>query len=311
MNSFWSIFVTVVSVASLASYIWLVHINSKLDGKQGESTGHVWDENLEELNNPLPKWWYYTFIGLTLWAIGFVLYYPALGNFAGFGGWTQIKQYEEEVVATDSKYNKYYDRITQGGLEDMAKNSDAIATGRRLFENNCAVCHGIDAKGNNRDGYPNLTDTDWMYGGEPEQIIKTITDGRQGIMPTQLPGLQGLAKSKGMDENKAVNNVAAYVMSLSGNQFSGDASLEDGKVLFEGLCAACHTPAGTGMQALGAPNLTDNIWVHNSGSVQRTIEDSIISGRHGIMPAHKEVLSSAKIKTIAAYVYSLSNDEVK
>lgn len=307
MSSFWNIFVIVVVLVSLVSYIWLVQINSKVDGKQGESTGHKWDEDLEELNNPLPKWWYYTFIGLTIWAIGFVIYYPALGNYAGISGWTQDKQYEEEMVVTNSKYDRYYDRITSETVPEMAASSSVIDTGRRLFINNCAVCHGLDAKGNSADGYPNLADSDWLYGGEPDALIKTIADGRIGVMPSQLDALKALAKTKNIDEVKAVQDVTAYVMSLSGSKFSEPANLDDGKVLFDGLCAACHTPAGTGMQALGAPNLTDNIWVYNDGNLEATIETSIVNGRNGVMPPHKDVLSAAKIKTIAAYVYSLSH----
>lgn len=306
MSNFASIFVSAVVLLSLLSYILLLWGTSKMKtGKKNtEDMGHEWD-GIKELNSPLPKWWFYTFAGLTIWAIGFVFYYPALGNYKGIGDWTEAKQYEEEVQATNKKYDEYYESITTGTIAEMAKNPKTLQTGRRLFLNNCAVCHGSAAVGT--QGFPNLTDKDWLFGGSVEAIEQSIAEGRNGLMPPQAQGLKDFAKASGLNPDTVVDDVTEYVMSLSGRGKENAA----GKQAYA-LCAACHKPDGTGMHALGAPNLTDDIWLYDSGelsdeSLRSTIMQSIEEGRTGVMPAHKEILSKEKIRTLAAYIYSLSN----
>lgn len=301
------IFVIVVTMLSLIGYIVLLWSSSKMKAgvKLGEEMQHEWD-GIKELNSPLPKWWFWTFLGCTIWGIGFVLYYPALGNYKGLGDWTEVKQYEEEVQSTDKKYDEYYATITKGSIEQMAQTPAAVKTGRRLFLNNCAVCHGSDAYGS--QGFPNLTDNDWLYGGDSATISQSITNGRGGVMPAQEQTILAIAKSNGLNTDTAVDDTIDYVLSLSGNGSANEA----GKTIFSMVCAACHTPAGTGMQALGAPNLTDDIWLYDSGeqsaeSLHDTVMTSIMQGRNGVMPAHKDILSEEKIKAIAAYVYSISN----
>lgn len=307
MSQFASFFVTAVVLISLISYLLLVWGTSKMKTgkKENEEMGHEWD-GITELNSPLPKWWYWTFLGLTVWAIGFVFYYPALGNSKGIANWTAEKQYQEDVQATNAKYKEYFASINRGTLEEVAKNPEAIQTGKRLFLNNCSVCHGSDAAG--AVGYPNLADNDWLYGGDAEVILQSITNGRTGLMPAQRDTLEAFAKSNNLDANTVVDDTVDYVLALAGKGESNPA----GEKAFNGVCAACHTPAGTGMLALGAPNLTDNIWLYDTGegsvdSLRHTILTSINDGRNGVMPAHKDILSEHKIKTLAAYIYSLSN----
>lgn len=307
MSNTAQIFVIAVVMLSLLSYLWLLWGSSRFKaGEQlGEEMDHSWD-GIKELNSPLPKWWFWTFVILTIWAIGFVFYYPAMGNYKGVAEWTEVKQYNEEVQATNRKYDEYYASITSGSIEEMAKNPQALKTGRRLFLNNCAVCHGSAASG--AQGYPDLTDKDWLYGGEAQTVLQSITNGRGGVMPAQAASILAIAKSQNLNADTAIADTIEYTLSLSGN---GDAN-PNGQKIFSMVCAACHMADGTGMKALGAPNLTDNIWLYDTGektreSLTSLIETNINNGRSGVMPAHKEILSEEKIKTLAAYIYSLSN----
>ncbi len=282
MSNAAQIFVITIVMLSLFGYIVLLWSSSKMKAgvKLGEEMKHEWD-GIKELNSPLPRWWFWTFLACIIWG-------------------------EEEVKDTNEKYNAYYSAITKGSIEEMAKDPRVIKTGRRLFVNNCAVCHGSAANGS--QSFPNLTDKDWLYGGESQTILQTITSGRNGVMPAQRASIEAIAKSQGLNAETAVDDTVDYVLSLSGN----GAPNEAGQKIFSMVCAACHTPAGTGMKALGAPNLTDNIWLYDTGeqsleSLRSTVLTSIEEGRSGIMPAHKEILSEDKIKTLAAYVYSLSN----
>lgn len=307
MSNLASIFVIAVSVLSLLAYIALLFGSGKLkEGEKiGEDMGHAWD-GIREFNNPLPKWWFWTFLACIIWGFGFAAYYPAFGNFKGLSGWTEVKMYNEEVKETDKKYNAYYAAITNGSIEEMSKDPRVIKTGRRLFLNNCAVCHGSAASG--AQGFPNLTDKDWMYGGDAKTILQSITNGRTGVMPAQKASIEAIAKSQGLNTETAVEDTIQYTLSLSGR---GDAN-PAGQKIFSMVCAACHTPAGTGMKALGAPDLTDNVWLYDTGeqsadSLHSLILTNIEEGRSGVMPAHKNILGEDKIKTLAAYVYSLSN----
>lgn len=302
-----STFIIAVVLLSFIAYVLLLLVTSRMKTgiKAGEEMGHEWD-GIKELNSPLPKWWFWTFLGSIIFCTFLIFYYPALGNFAGFGKWTQEKQYQEEVQATNKKYDEYYTSITQGSIEEIAKNPQALKTGRRLFLNNCSVCHGSDAAG--AQGFPNLTNSDWLYGGDTKTIEQSIANGRNGLMPPQADAIIALAKANNLNTDTIIDDTASYVMSLSGLAKPNPA----GEKIFQLVCSACHTPAGTGMAALGAPNLTDDIWLYDSGEhTKESIRDSIIVGLHngraGVMPAQKEILSEDKIKTLAAYVYSLSN----
>jgi cytochrome c oxidase cbb3-type subunit 3 len=296
-SDFWSWWIITIVVGGIIFCIWLLLANRKSTlpaGGTAEATGHVWDENLEELNNPLPRWWIIKFYITIVFGIAYFALYPGLGTFEGILGWTEKGQYEAEISAADTKYGPLYDKYMNLAIPAVAADEDAMKMGERLYVNYCAVCHGSDARG--ATGFPNLRDSDWLYGGTPEAIKHSIMYGRQAAMPSWEAALGG---AQGVDQ------AAAYVRSLSG--LSHDESLAaEGKQKFETLCAGCHMADGTGNIALGAPNLTDKVWLY--GGSPRAIKESIAKGRNGIMPAHAEFLGEAKVHILSAYVYSLSNE---
>ncbi len=293
-NSFWPAFITVIALGGIFGCAILLWFTSKIKVVQtaDNTNGHVWDETLREMNNPLPRWWVWMFILTIIFSLFYLVAYPGLGEFAGKLGWTQANQYEAEMAKANAELAPLYAKFAAMPTEDLAKNTEAKAIGERLFMNNCAQCHGSDAHGSR--GFPNLTDNDWIHGGSPEKITETITGGRIGMMPP-------MAAAVGNEED--VKNVANYVLSLSGSMHdSGRAGL--GKEKFA-MCAACHGADGKGMQAIGAPNLTDNIWLHGAG--EAAIIKRINEGKINQMPAQGEKFSPEQIKVLAAYVYGLSN----
>ena len=295
-SDFWSWWIITIVVGGIVFCIWLLLSNRKSTlpaGGTAEATGHVWDESLEELNNPLPRWWIFMFYITIIFGITYLALYPGLGTFEGVLGWTEKGQYEAEISAADTKYGPLYDKYMNLAIPAVAADEDAMKMGERLYVNYCAVCHGSDARG--ATGFPNLRDGDWLYGGTPEAIKQTIMYGRQGAMPSWEAALGG---------DKGVDQAANYVRKLAGLSFDEKLAAE-GKQKFETLCAGCHMADGTGNVAMGAPNLTDNIWLY--GGSPRAIKQSIAKGRNGVMPAHAEFLGEAKVHILAAYVYSLSN----
>ena len=294
-SSFWSLFITVLTLVGILACAWLLRVTGRRQAATGgapQVTGHTWDTDLQELNNPLPRWWMWLFYLTIGFGLVYLAAYPGLGSFPGALGWSSRGQYDAEKATIDAQVKPLFDRYAQMDLKALAKDPDARDLGQRLFLNNCAQCHGADAGGSR--GFPNLRDNDWLYGGEPETIQTTITEGRQGIMPA-LAGALGEAGTR---------QVANYVLSLSNSPH--DAGLAAaGKTTFETICAACHGATGTGNQQLGAPNLTDKIWLYGGG--EKGIVATLTEGRSGKMPAHKDILSPAKIHLLAAYVYGLSH----
>jgi len=296
-SSFWNWYIIVPTVAGIIGCFLLIRwltTDIKTDD-QGKSMGHVWDEDLEELNNPLPRWWLNMFYLTLFFGIGYLVLYPGLGSFAGMLGWTSIGQYEQEVDLADARYGPLFSRYESMDIVAVADDPDARRMGERLFVNYCATCHGSDARG--ARGFPNLRDNDWLYGGAPATIEQTILNGRSGVMPAWESALGGEA---------GVSDVAEYVMGLSGRNVDTEAAARGGKQ-FATFCAACHGADGTGNQALGAPNLTDNIWLY--GGSKARIMETIAKGRNGIMPAHADFLGKDKVHLLAAYVYSLSTGQ--
>ena len=293
-SQFWSWFIIAVVCGGIAWLVLLLRSNSKTTGKIGVPTGHVWDENLEELNNPLPRWWLIMFYITIVFAIGYLALYPGLGSFRGLLGWSEVGQYESEVAAADAEYGPLFEKYLKQDLTVVAADEKANKMGERLFVTYCAVCHGSDARG--ARGFPNLRDNDWLYGGKPEDIKTTIMYGRQGTMPSWEGPLGG---------DEGVNNVATYVMSLAGRKVDESVAAK-GKEKFDLFCVGCHMPGGTGNQIVGAPNLTNNIWLY--GGSPTAIKQTIAKGRSGKMPAHSEFLGEAKVHLLAAYIYSLSNE---
>jgi cytochrome c oxidase cbb3-type subunit 3 len=293
-SNFWPVFITAISLLGIFGCALLLWRTSKIKVETNSegTSGHVWDEDLREMNNPLPRWWVGMFILTIIFALFYLSAYPGLGNYAGKLGWSQNGQYDKEVADANKALEPLYAKYTAMTTEDLAKNADAKAIGERLFMNNCSQCHGSDAKGSR--GFPNLADQDWIHGGSPEKIKETITGGRIGMMPP-------MAAAVGNAED--VKNVANYVLSLSGSMHdSGRAGL--GKEKFT-ACAACHGADGKGNQAIGAPNLTDKIWLHGAG--EAAIIKRINEGKINQMPAQAGRLTDAQIHVVAAYVYGLSN----
>jgi cytochrome c oxidase cbb3-type subunit 3 len=297
-SSFWSWFIIVPTVIGIIAMFWLNRWMTTPAAKgehKAKSMGHVWDEDLEELNNPLPRWWLNLFYITLVFGIGYLALYPGLGSFAGALGWSSKGQYEKEMADADKNLSPLYEKYLREDLKKLAASDEAVKTGERLFATYCTVCHGADARGSL--GYPNLRDNDWLYGGKPEQIKTSILNGRSGMMPAWGAALGP----------EGVFNVTEYVLSLSGKRVVNQNAAAAGKEKYVQMCVACHGADGKGNQQLGAPNLTDDIWLY--GGTQRQIMDTIEKGRVGQMPAQAEFLGEAKVHVIAAYVYNLAQRE--
>ena len=296
-SEFWSWFISAIALGGIVWMLYLLQINNKAqlpgDG-EAKPTGHVWDEDLQELNTPLPRWWLYMFYITIVFGLVYLVLYPGLGSYKGVLGWSSVSEYETEVAKADAEFGPLYEKFLGEDLTALAANDDAMKTGERLFVNYCSVCHGSDARG--AKGFPNLRDHDWLYGGDPEMIKTSIMHGRTGAMPAWKDALGG---------EEGVAQAAEYVQQLAGRDV--DAGLaEQGKAKFDMFCVACHMPEGTGNSAIGAPNLTDNVWLY--GGTAKSIKLSIAEGRAGRMPAHAEFLGEAKVHILAAYIYSLSSE---
>jgi len=295
MTAFWAWFIAAGTIAFVIWCAWLIAWSAK-QGPQNkedeELVGHKWDGDLEEWNNPAPRWWLYLYFITIIWAVGYLIAYPGIGVFEGVLGWSQQGQYEEEVAAAAAKYEPIYERYAGMEFEALAAEPDAQKLGRSLFASYCTTCHGSDARG--ATGYPNLTDDDWLWGNSEAALTATITNGRNGIMTPWAAVL-------GSDE--AVDNMASYVRSLSGLAEADDAAMS-AQPMFATLCIACHSPDGTGNQLLGAPNLTDDVWLY--GSSPEVVRTTIAQGRSGEMPPHGELLGENRTKILAAYIFSLS-----
>ena len=310
-----SIFIAAVTVLHILGYIglvyWTTHIKAGGDAKEGEIIDHTWDGDLKEMNNPMPGWWLSLFYLMIAFAIAYLFLYP--GVYKGSKGWTQLGQYQQESRKIDSRSAEYFRHYAGKSVEELAKDPDALATGRRIFLQNCAVCHASDA-GGSPGSYPNLTDKDWIWGGTPENIINTITNGHTGAMP---PGGALIAVTPGQppsaEDQEKLDDVSNYVLSLGGYPHD-QARADKGKALYSTSCIACHGPDGKGNPVIGGINLADQTWLYaddpeDPAALKAFIEHQIQQPRNNVMPAWKDTLGDAKIKVVAAYVYSLSQDE--
>jgi len=293
-EQFWDLFIVVVTIGGIfALFLFVASFSGSTGGgDKPETMGHTWDGDLAEFNNPLPGWWNVMFYLTMIFGVLYLLFYPGLGSNSMFLGWTQVKQYEQEMARAEETYGPLYERFLGMDLAAVAADPDGGKMGRRLFLNYCAQCHGSDAAG--ARGFPNLTDDDWLYGGEPEHIQTTILAGRMGVMPAWIEPLGGEA---------GVQDMAQYVLSLAGRDDHDAAAAGRAKPQFETLCAACHGADGTGNIQLGAPNLTNDVWLY--GGSKGAIEHTLTHGRNGQMPPYGEFLGEAKSHVVAAYVYGL------
>ena len=294
LNSFWNWFVIIITIGSILACWWLLHWTKGVSDRSGDevgSTGHAWDENPRELNSPLPRWWLHLFNITIIFSLIYLVIYPGLGNFAGTQGWTQLNQYETEVAKATAAQENIFARFRDMDTATLIADAEAREIGARLFGNNCAMCHGSDGRG--AKTFPNLADGDWQWGGSYDQIMQTLNGGRVAAMPP-------LGAALGDD---GVREVVAYVQQLSGQ--TADAELASaGEARFQLICMACHGMDGKGNQALGAPNLTDGIWLY--GDKPQDIEYGILNGRNGNMPAFGKTLSDDHRRLLAAYVMGLS-----
>jgi len=295
VNSGWAWFVAVVTVLSLVACLGLLIIASRRKVMANDNTtGHTWDVDLRELNNPLPRWWMYLFVLTVVFAAVYLAFYPGLGTNAGTLKWTSVGQYEAEQAKARQAMEPVYAKYVAMNAEQLGADNAAMGIGQRLFLNNCAQCHGSDGRGSK--GFPNLADTDWLGGDTHDYVKGVISNGRTGNMPP-------MAAAVGSAED--VKNVANYVLSLSGSPHNSVAA-ELGKAKFA-ACAACHGPDGKGNQALGAPNLTDKVWLHGWG--EQAVISMVTNGKLNVMPAQKDRLAPEQIHVLAAYVWSLSQSK--
>jgi cytochrome c oxidase cbb3-type subunit 3 len=288
----WSLYIAAATVVGLALCLILLFVASRrTEMAKDNSTGHVWDEDLREMNNPLPLWWMGLFVATVVFAGAYLLLYPGLGGAKGALQWTSAGEYEAEQKSAATEMSAVYAGFSGQPAETLAKDPKAMAIGERLYINNCAACHGSDARGGK--GFPNLTDRDWLHGGSHEKIIETITQGRQGNMPP-------MAAAVGSAQD--VRNLANHVLSLSGSPHN-EIDAQAGAAKFA-VCAACHGSDGKGNQALGSPNLTDKVWLHGWG--EDAIVAMVTNGKLNVMPAQKGRLTPEQIHVLAGYVWSLS-----
>ena len=290
MSSAWSWFIIIGTILSMLGCVWLIVWTNKQrasDEELKESESHVWDENIRELNNPLPMWWLWLFILTIIYSAIYLAVYPGLGNFAGLTEWSQENQYEQEVAAAEERYGPMFAQYGAMEVSHLINDPKALGIGSSLFANYCSQCHGSTAQG--APGFPNLTDGVWLYGGEPEKIEFAIMNGRSGIMPALGPAL-------GADMDAMIS----YVQSMTDGQDTSSPA----HAKFITYCSACHGADGSGNQVLGAPNLTDDAWLYgySEKEIRRTLEE----GRNGVMPAHSNLIGPDRARILAAYVYSLS-----
>lgn len=292
MSSFWSLFIIVLVVLNVVGCVWLLWWTAKRRPGEPETTGHVWDGDIREYNKPLPRWWINLFYLTIVFTIGYLVWYPGFGSFAGTSTWTSAKEHDADREVEDAKVAAALAPFDGKPIDQLAHDAKALEYGRAVFAANCATCHGSDARG--ARGFPNLTDASWQWGGDPQTVLTSILDGRQAAMPP-------FAAVLGSDQ--AVLETAVYVQSLSGTRVD-PALAAAGKPRFATICAACHGPDGKGNPALGAPNLTDDVWLY--GSDFDSIRTAIVQGRAGMMPAHGPLIGDTRARLAGAYVWSLS-----
>ena len=298
MTSGWSLFVILLTIVNILACVWLLRWTSKPKSATekiggGADTGHVWDKDLREYNNPLPKWWLWLFYITVAFGLLYLALYPGLGTVKGIKGWTQAGQWEQENAAAEAKVAAYLAPFASMSVPELAANPQAMATAHNLFQNNCAQCHGSDGGG--ARGFPNLANADWQWGSDPDTIVQTIAGGRVAA------GMVAWGPALG---EQGVEKVVAYVQKLSGQQHDAALATEGEQLFLSTGCVGCHGMDGKGMTAVGAPNLTDDVWLY--GGDAGTLRETVTNGRAGQMPAFQDKLGEQRVRLLAAYVLKLS-----
>jgi len=294
MTTGFSIFVIILTLITVGGSLWLLFATgSQPSGTNPEeTTGHTWDDDLQEYNKPLPRWWLWLFVGTAVFAVVYVALFPGFGNLPGILKWSSEKQLHEGLKELDAASRAVYVKFDGRDLADLARDPKAQELGRNLFANNCVTCHGADARGN--VGFPNLVDADWQWGGEPEAILTTILEGRNAAMPGWLAALGG---------EQGVKDMVEQVKALAGRSHDSTAATRAAPQ-YAMFCVACHGADGTGNPMLGAPNLTDTVWLY--GSDNKALYQTIAEGRNGVMPAHRDLLGENRVRVVASWVYAQS-----
>jgi cytochrome c oxidase cbb3-type subunit 3 len=298
MTSGWSVFIVLVTLFNILGCLWLVRWTSrpKVAGEKiggGAETGHVWDTDLREYNNPLPRWWLWLFYLTLAFSLVYLVLYPGLGSFKGIKGWTQDGQYEQEKSAAEARAAAYLAPFATMTIPQLAADPKAMSTAGNLFQVNCAQCHGSDGGG--ARGFPNLADRNWQWGGDADSVVATIANGRVAagmIAWGPVLGEQGVGK------------VVAYLQKLSGQQHDAALAAEGEQLFVTTGCIGCHGMDGKGMAALSAPDLTDDIWLY--GGDAATLEETVSKGRAGQMPAFDDRLGAERVRLLAAYSIQLA-----
>jgi len=301
MSSGWSWYVIALVALNIAGCAWLLWWTARRrpGDPKPEDTSHVWDGDITEYNKPLPRWWINLFYLTIAFSIGYLVWYPGLGNLAGTAGWSSAAEHARDKAAYNARLEETFAPYRGQSIDVLARDPAALKLGRSIFGNTCSTCHGSSAQG--AIGYPNLADDVWHWGGSPERVLESVMQGREGVMApwgTVLAGMGG---------DHAVDYVAAYVRTLStpGQGLQNNYMAAQGRKLFDNICTACHGKDGRGNPELGAPDLTDDYWLY--GDSTAAIRETIVNGRHGSMPAHGPLLGETRARLVAAYVWSLSN----
>lgn len=269
-----------------------------------DTTGHEWD-GVKELNTPLPTWWVYTFYATIVFAIVYCVLYPAIpsldGHTEGTLGYTNRAALTRELAQQAGERAKFVDRIRTASFDQIRQDPEllnfAVAGGRSAFQTNCMQCHGAGGAGST--GFPNLVDDDWLWGGKLAEIHQTIQYGIRNANEKSRPGMMPRFGADGMLTGEQVGQVTDYVLSLSGKA----KATPEGAKIFQEQCAACHQADGKGNQEMGAPNLTDGLWLY--GGTRDAVYRSIFYARNGSMPAWGERLDDATLKMLTLYVHTL------
>jgi cytochrome c oxidase cbb3-type subunit 3 len=294
VSGFWGYYIAGVVLLGIVWCLWLIFSQRKWLGARTvtvQDTGHVWDGDLRELNNPVPRWWTVMYVVMCIFGLGYLVLYPGLGTFTGSLGYTSAQEVRQDQTQQDALVKPLYDKFAKLDIPAIAVDMEARVIGQRLFLNNCAQCHGSDAKGST--SFPNLVEGDSLYGRTPEALQASITNGRNGVMPA----LQAVVDAR------TAGDIAHYVRSLSGLAYDQIRVIR-GKREYLNNCVACHGADGKGNKILGAPNLTDDVWLY--GSSEATIVHSILNGRNNRMPAQEHVLTADQIRLLTAWVWGLS-----